>query len=386
MKKSNLIALAGFLHDIGKFSQRASIEKFNNLDSFEKNFALCDKNYCSYQHSAYTAKSLKDMKLDNIENLVVVASSHHKKCLDNLEKIIQKDDWISSEERKVGESSDFINTSLMSIFSEVGLCEKPKEYYFKAQKFTTDIEYSVNEKINNNKTIYADLYKAFIEEVKKLNLNFKNYPMQTFLDLKSTLEKYLTFVPSSSYNSYPDVSLFDHLLTTSAIATALYLSEDKEKFYLIQGDFTSIQNFIFAKGGESNKYLAKILRAKSLFVSLITEIIALKICKELDLTPLSILINAGGKFTILAPKNKKVKEVIEKIKDEVNNEFAKINYLQTKFVISFYEESFENLSYKKASKVMENAAKDFERVKLKLHVTARWIIILDHEYRTRWKK
>jgi len=307
------IALAAFLHDIGKFAQRAEVEKF-----------------------------------------------------DNLEKIIQKADWISSEERKEGETSNFINTNLMSIFSEVSLCNIAKENYFKTQKFTNNVEYSSNKKINeNNKKIYKNLYQDFIKEFKNLNLDFEKYPFQNFLDLKSIFEKYTTFIPSSSYNSYPDVSLFDHLLTTAAIATAMYLSEDKEKFYLIQGDFTSIQSFIFSKGGESNKYLAKILRAKSLFVSLITEIIALKICKELNLTPLSILINAGGKFSILAPKNKKVAKVVEKIKEEVNNEFAKINYLQTKFIITFYEEEFKNLSYKKASKVMEKAAKNFEEEKLK---------------------
>ena len=92
------------------------------------------------------------------------------------------------------------------------------------------------------------------------------------------------------------------------------------------------QNFIFSKFGDSNRYLAKILRAKSLFVNIATELIALRICKELNLTPLSIVMNAGGKFMILSHKlSNEDKEKINFIKNWVNETFKELNYLQTKW-------------------------------------------------------
>jgi CRISPR-associated protein Csm1 len=366
-EKMEKLALAAFLHDIGKFAQRAEAYKFFELDDFEKSFAICDKNKCSYYHAAFTARVLTEMGLDGIENLVVLASSHHKKNLNKEENIIKLADKYSSAERKESESSDFKKTNLFSIFSEVGLCSLANEYYFDIQKFDENIAYPTTNKTSKNNVVkYKKLYDKFKKDAKSLELDFEKKTTQSFLNLKSLLEKYTTFIPSSSYKSYPDVSLFDHLLSTAAIASAIYLGNEK-KFFLIQGDFSSIQNFIFSKYGESNKYLAKILRAKSLFVTLATEMIALKVCRELGLTPLSIVMNAGGKFTIIAPKidEKKLNEILNNIKREINKEFLKINFLQTHFILDYVEEEFKNLSFGNASKVMEKMAKKFEASKLK---------------------
>jgi len=143
MREVDKIALAAFLHDIGKFGQRAEIDECNNLDDYEKIFAVCDKNKCSYQHSAYTAKIIKDMGLDNIFDLVNLASSHHKQNLDGIEKVIQDADRFSPSERKEGESRDFKKTNLLSIFSEVVLCNLSEEFYFYSQKFNENINYSI---------------------------------------------------------------------------------------------------------------------------------------------------------------------------------------------------------------------------------------------------
>jgi CRISPR-associated protein Csm1 len=119
MKDADKIALAGLLHDIGKFAQRA--DEKTNLDDYDFNFSVCSKNKCSYYHAGYTAKVLKEIGLDNIKDLVNIASSHHKHNLEGLERIIQLADRYASAERKEGESSDFRDTKLMSIFSEVSL-------------------------------------------------------------------------------------------------------------------------------------------------------------------------------------------------------------------------------------------------------------------------
>ena len=365
MKDTDLIALAALLHDIGKFRQRCGFK--DDLSDFEMGFAICDKQKCSYIHAAHTAKAIEEMGLGDIKNLIALASSHHKSNLDGDEKIIQlADRYASALDRKESleelKQKDFIEVALQTPFSFVYLENEPKPYYYPLQKFEGNIKIIDEKRINSEKD-YKNLYKEFIQEANKLNLTFNT--ANDFLKLKSLFEKYTTFIPASSYKTYPDVSLFDHLLATSAIAVAIKKG-DKENFSLIQGDFTSIQSFIFSKFGESNKYLAKILRAKSLFVNIATELIALKICKELELNPLSIVLNAGGKFTILSHKlSDEDTKKLEEIKEWVNSSFKEINFLQTKFVIKSIDFTKEKFKLGEFASVFKDLAYAFEKEKLR---------------------
>jgi len=133
-------------------------------------------------------------------------------------------------------------------------------------------------------------------------------------------------------NVRPDVALYDHSKTTAALAVALWryhtdlghdcaqvrtqlraqwerersaddasrMAWEDEKFLLVQGDFTGIQDFIFA-GGESQRQVARLLRGRSFHVSLLSELAALKVLEALDLPPTSQVVNAAGKFLIVAP-------------------------------------------------------------------------------------
>ena len=365
MDKIDLIALAGLLHDIGKFRQRCGFK--NDLNDFEMGFAICDKQKCSYIHAAHTAKTIDEMGLGDIKNLIALASSHHKSNLDDDDKVIQlADRYASALDRKESleelKQKDFIEVALQTPFSFVYLENEPKTHYYPLQKLEGSIKIT-DGKRTNIEDGYKTLYSDFIKEAKELKLTF-NTP-NDFLKLKSLLEKYTTFIPSSSYKTYPDVSLFDHLLATSAIAVAVKKGNG-EDFSLIQGDFTSIQSFIFSKFGESNKYLAKILRAKSLFVNIATELIALKICDKLGLNPLSIVLNAGGKFTILAHKlSDEDKNKIEEVKEWVNSNFKEINFLQTKFVIKSIDFTKDKFKLGEFASVFKDLAYAFEKEKLR---------------------
>ncbi len=366
MKEIDLIAVAALLHDIGKFRQRADLDLDDgNLHTY----APSHKKYYSHLHAAHSAVALEEMGIDNYD-LINIAAKHHLDNLNENEKIVQiADRFASSLDRKESieelKKDDFIKVALETPFSYVYLNKKPKKYYYKLQKLENLNLQKSDEKRVNSSEDYKKLYKEFIKEFKELNIDFSNAKDNDFLKLKSILEKYTSFIPSSTFKTYPDVSLFDHSLATAAIAVAIKRG-DGENFSLIQGDFTSIQSFIFSKFGESNQYLAKILRAKSLFVNIATELISLKIIKELNLTVFNIVMNAGGKFMILAHKlNDEDKEKLTKIREWVNSEFKEINYLQTKFVIksiAFKKDSFKLGEF---SKIYKEIAYEFEKEKLR---------------------
>ena len=358
-----MIGLAGFLHDIGKFRQRTgrTIDE-NNLHLY----APSHKSYYSHIHAAHTAKALEEMGIRDYE-LINLAAKHHLQNLESDEEVIQiADRYASSLDRKesneVFGKNQFITSAIETPFSYVYIDKKPKKYYYPLQKLEGNLEIDDKKEINS-KDKYEKLYKEFLEEVKKEKLTFEN--LEDYLKIKSIYEKFTTFIPSSTYKTYPDVSLYDHSLATAAIAVAVK-NGNKEEFSLIQGDFTSIQSFIFSKRGESNRHLAKILRAKSLFVNIATEIVALRIVKELNLSVFNIVMNAGGKFTILSHKlNKDDKEKLKKIKEWVNNEFMEVNFLSTKFVIKSIDFEADKFRLGNFSHIYKNLADEFEKEKLR---------------------
>ncbi|EDM23134.1 type III-A CRISPR-associated protein Cas10/Csm1 [Caminibacter mediatlanticus] len=359
MKQVDKIALAAFLHDIGKFRQRTG-RSISDEDLHL--FAPSHKTYYSHIHAAHTAKALEEMGFEDF----IFGAMHHLNNLEGDERIIQiADRYASSLDRR--ESNDelkrdnFITSAIETPFSYIYFDIPQKKYYYPLQKFKGKLEIT-DKKDVNSKEIYEKLYEEFLEEIKSYKFDFSK--MEDILVLKSIFEKYTTFIPSSTYKTYPDVSLYDHSLATAAISVAIKRGNEEE-FSLIQGDFSAIQKFIFSKLGESNKYIAKILRAKSLFVNIVTDLVALRVVKELDLSVFNIVMSAGGKFTILAHKlDKEDKEKLQNIKNSINEEFKKINFLQTRFVIK--DISFDKSSFKlgKFSEVYKRVASEFEEEKL----------------------
>ena len=96
---------------------------------------------------------------------------------------------------------------------------------------------------------------------------------------------------------------------------------EEQKILLIQGDFFGIQNFIFASGSQTNKHATKLLRGRSFQVSLFAELAALKILEACELPPISQVLNAVGKFMIVAPNTDDVKCALEKVRSEINDWF-----------------------------------------------------------------
>jgi CRISPR-associated protein Csm1 len=156
MKETDKITLAAFLHDIGKFAQRADI----NLTK--------DIKFYNYIHAAYTAEILDRYKhiFDLTDEEIDYAAMHHnlKKEMDDEYWIIAAADRLASGfEREVfknyeiegKEFENFKNQRLKSIFNE------NKEY--KIDKLSPQNIFSTNEKGS-----YKKLWEEFIEDLKNI--------------------------------------------------------------------------------------------------------------------------------------------------------------------------------------------------------------------------
>jgi CRISPR-associated protein Csm1 len=74
--------------------------------------------------------------------------------------------------------------------------------------------------------------------------------------------------------------------------------------------------FLFAAGGETRKQAAKLLRGRSFQVSLFTELAALRLLDELALPPTSQVLNAAGKFLIVAPNTDEIRMTLNRVRGE----------------------------------------------------------------------
>lgn len=200
---------------------------------------------------------------------------------------------------------------------------------------------------------YQQLWSQFKQALKTIPKTNQQH-LTLWLDHFDTL--YLQTchaIPSATaFGARPDVSLYDHSKAVTALATALwrYLHEtDQEQvayqayknkdikfdqtqsYTLIQGDFFGIQNFIFNddEAGNSQKHAARLLRGRSFLISLLTELAAIKILDTLELPSTSQIINAAGKFMILAPNTENTHQKLTQIQNELDQWFLQHTYGQS---------------------------------------------------------
>jgi CRISPR-associated protein Csm1 len=401
MKDIDLIALAGLLHDIGKFGQRAKLEKDEgNLDlycPFKK-----DGGYFTHQHALFTGQiidefekigllSKKDLtqKPFKEDDSFINATSMHHKPQTLIQWIIAIADRVSSgferetfkEYNQSDENKNYIQSRLFVPFAEFSSNDDNIYRYGLQSINANSIKIGKKDEIEPTKNDeasaeYKKLYDNFLKDAKKIKSN------NLLEKIDSLLETYTTFIPSATaFGTKPNVSLYDHLKSTSAFAIALYryhindFEKDidintkeewkKKKFLIISGDFFGIQKFIFSGSVENSKNLAKSLRGRSAMVSIITELATLKIVQELELASTSVIQNVAGKFMIIADNSSKTKEKLEEVKRTFDNWFLKYTYGESGIGIVYTEASCNDFSHKKLKELQQIIHFKLEDIKSK---------------------
>ncbi|MCX7983961.1 MAG: HD domain-containing protein, partial [Bacteroidetes bacterium] len=213
-EQEKILILGALFHDIGKFEQR------RNVNSKENHQTLS---------AAFVKRVFKDERLANI-----VANHHEKDLRESVSKgslkgldkilaeIICEADNLSSGERKP-DPTVTKQQPLESIFSKISNIDERK---IQPKLYLQDIcELFYNEylfpiikdeyKLDELEAKYSKWWKSFKDEITKVNKD----ELET---LYYVLKKYLWCVPSSSYKTRSDVSLFEHSKITAAIAISMY--------------------------------------------------------------------------------------------------------------------------------------------------------------------
>ena len=330
MDEHTILVIGALLHDIGKFVQRASGSKephdvqgeryLEGKTKIHGNLALIPL-FARYHHAIELKKFSERGRIRNLLRIVCEADS------------------ISASERDEGEV--IFGMPLKSIFSSVELKEKPSTLYYTPSEISLDnIKFPENRR-ELTKHDYEPLFKKFDSELS--NMMYTLNPEKLLI----LLEKYMSFIPSKM-SAENDVSLFDHLKTTAAVASCLYYYHKQEldgepdienrqgkKYLLVGGDISGIQDFIY---NVSYKGALKYLRARSAFLEFLTLDVALEILSRLNLSLANMVYAGGGNFYLLLPNTKEAKDVITAVKREANswllkkfegNIFVAISFIET---------------------------------------------------------
>ena len=336
-----IVVLSALMHDIGKFAQRA---KRPYSKSMEGEYLTNFKGKPGHWHTVYSDYFLEnDLPLpENLEKFRSViartASAHHKPDTDNLmEMCITIADRLSAGSDRIEipdneGKTGFRESRLISIFDEIELYnhtfQSSKSWYYELSALESDGTniFPKPGKPHGKPEEYVELFEKFHNEITNINNNMA-FPFY-FETLISILEKYTWSIPSSSYNTLSDISLFDHSFSTACIAQALYVyhsqagdlpdwKDDRKKFILLGGDLSGIQNYIFGINKNSGRGVSKIFRARSFYLQVLTRSVLLELQNRLNLFSVFRLVDSGGKFILLLPATEKIRKEIEEIDEEI---------------------------------------------------------------------
>jgi len=339
-----ILVLSALLHDIGKFAQRAKRPFSKEMEGeYLTNF----KGKPGHWHTVYTDYFIeKDLLLPiDLENdrsrIARMSSAHHRPDENSLSEMsIMIADCLSAGTDRIKEENEtktgFRESRLVSVFDEIELVNHefspPGNSYYDLVPLESgsDTIFPRQGKPKGAPEEYEGLFDQFFHELENLraDVDFGFY----LEGLISLSEKFTWCIPSSSYKTLSDISLFDHSFSTAGIAQSLYVyhvqtggiprkNDDNKKFILLGGDLSGIQDYIFGISKNSGRGVSKIFRARSFFLQALTRSVMLEIQNRVGLFSVCRLVDSGGKFIILLPSTPSVENQLEKIDEEMQSWF-----------------------------------------------------------------
>jgi len=309
-----LAALAGLLHDIGKFAVRAGQGGSRVWD------AEAARDF-GYKHALLTADFIDGYVPEPWRVDVKNASGNHHRPLQRLDTIISLADHLSAGERADVTADERASQprQLLSIFCSLEAREGPKSvpaYWPLAPLSLSEEVLFPGEPLPEAEVwrAYERLWNDFLQDAVALAEAQSSEPdLLTYVEaLQLLLQRYAWSIPSAYFRNRPDISLYDHLRTTAALAAILEGSDltdaqlgrlrqeprtEAVLAVLVGGDISGVQDFIYTI---SSRGATSSLRGRSFYLQLLTEAVARYVLRRLGLPITNLIYAGGGHYYLLA--------------------------------------------------------------------------------------
>lgn len=286
------MALAGLLHNVGKFAQWAG--------------------WKSGHYTEVGGEFVRQFVPQPWREHLYQVMGHHNKTLPGREaQVVALADRLSAGER--ADETREQPRQLLSILCRVEADgrQAPTSRYWplKALALQEDVLFPQEQPGGS----YEKLWEGFEHDAQDLHdahTSGDNLPvyLESMLLL---LQRYAWCVPSAYYSRLPDVSLYDHSRMTAALAACLCSQpeaildqilrapeQDTEPIaLLVGGDVSGVQDFIYTI---TDRGAASSLRGRSFYLQLLTEAVARYVLRQLELPITNLIYQGGGAFYLLA--------------------------------------------------------------------------------------
>ena len=315
------VVIGGLLHDIGKVVYRQGGDRRNHsisgYDYLKEETTVDDAEVldCVRYHHAYL---LKNARIDENSLAYIVYLA------DNIAAFSDRREKENAEERGFE-----LSTPLQSVFNILN--GNHQEFYYQPGDMDPDggINYPSAEKKMFSQEFYTKIRQRMTE-----NLRGIDWSSEYVNSLLSVMEANLSYVPSSTSKAeLTDISLYDHVKFTAALASCIYdyLEEqgknyketlfkkekefyDKKVFLLCSLDVSGIQNFIYTITTEN---ALRTLRARSFYLEIMMEHIIDLLLGELKLSRANLMYSGGGHCYLLLPNTRESAEKIGKWENKI---------------------------------------------------------------------
>ena len=313
------LAIGSILHDTGKLLYRYNDMRNHSKSGYDYLKELIDDedvlDCVRYHHSA--ALKNAEVKADSLCYITYIA--------DNIAAFSDR------RKNETGEGGFVRDVSCQSVFNKINGADHTASYSPIMLTENNDINYPSEAE----KTYSEEFYGRIVSGLRN-TLGAVEFTSDYINSLCEAFEAYTSFVPSSTNTGeLTDISLYDHVKLTAALALCIYdhlnseevsdykntlfenaeIFYDKKAFLLYSTDISGIQSFIYNIG---SKGALKGLRARSFWLELAMESAVDELLERLSLARCNVMYSGGGHTYLILPNTESVKIELTRFEKELN--------------------------------------------------------------------